>query len=67
MAGKGSRQRTYGATFNSNYDKIFGGSEARESLGTEWVSEVDQYPSEARELAEKGAQEHLEGDANEPA
>lgn len=60
MAGKGSRQRTYGAQFESNYDRIFGKkedrSEAPDRLGEEWASEVDQYPREARDLAQKAAQ-----------
>lgn len=63
MAGKGSRQRTYGATFNDNYDRIFRksstgeGSETapqRPSMGAEWVDpEGNQYPPEAREGAQK--------------
>ena len=72
MAGKGSRQRTYGSAFESNYDRIFrkGKPEAEGSeMGTEWVApesapvarggiegEVDQYPQEAREGAQKGSQ-----------
>ena len=71
MAGKGSRQRTYGKAFEDNFDRIFGKkadpSGPRESIGVEWVSEVDQFPREARELAQKAAQELLEGDANGPA
>ena len=67
MAGKGSRQRTYGAQFESNYDRIFGKkkerSEAPDKLGEEWVSEVDQFPREARELAQKAAQRLSEGDS----
>ena len=60
MAGKGSRQRTYGATFDSNYDRIF--RKAKESseapqMGTEWIDpEGNQYPPEARESAHKAAQ-----------
>ena len=65
MAGKGSRQRTYGAKFDDNYDRIFGKkanpSGARETLGVEWVAEVDQYPQEARECAQRANQE-LSGD-----
>lgn len=67
MAGKGSRQRTYGAQFESNYDRIFGKkqdthadgadrSEAPDRLGEEWASEVDQYPREARDLAQKATE-----------
>ena len=71
MAGKGSRQRTYGSAFESNYDKIFrkeydaAGSE----MGTEWVAPeqsqgipkgsdktLRQYPQEAREDAQKRSQ-----------
>ena len=67
MAGKGSRQRTYGSAFESNYDRIFGKKE-KDEMGTEWVApetsqgrskgfenEVDQYPREAREEAQKAA------------
>ena len=65
MAGKGSRQRTYGKAFEDNYDRIFGKkadpSGARESLGVEWVAEVDQYPQEARENAQRAIEE-LSGD-----
>ena len=61
MAGKGSRQRTYGATFDSNYDRIFRKdktSTERPSMGAEWVDpEGNQYPPEARE----GAQKPFEG------
>ena len=68
MAGKGSRQRTYGSAFDANYDRIFGKSK-REEMGTEWVAPEDsqgssrtdksalpQYPREALERAQKGTQ-----------
>jgi len=71
MAGKGSRQRTYGPAFESNYDRIF--RKDRGDVGSEWVAdpdsspapqgrskgfegEVDQYPREAREAAQKRSQ-----------
>ena len=71
MAGKGSRQRTYGKRFEDNYDRIFG--KRTDRMGAEWVAEeqsspasqkrsdgfegeVDQYPQEAREMAQKGSQ-----------
>ena len=72
MAGKGSRQRTYGSAFDTNYDRIFRKAEANEEgseMGTEWVapeashgvpkgsnSTLPQYPQEAREDAQKGSQ-----------
>jgi hypothetical protein len=68
MAGKGSRQRTFGSEFDSNYDRIF----RKDKVGTEWVAEetsqgsqrrsertdsaLPQYPQEAREDAQKGTQ-----------
>ena len=68
MAGKGSRQRTYGKAFEDNYDKIFRKAHA-EKLGVEWVAEEapdepvtageqtpSQYPQEARERAQKRSQ-----------
>ena len=68
MAGKGSRQRTYGSAFESNYDRIFRKDKGDE-MGTEWVapeasqgvskgndSALPQYPQEAREDAQKGTQ-----------
>lgn len=65
MAGKGSRQRTYGKTFEDNYDRIFSKKADRsgssESIGVEWVAEVDQYPQEARESAQRAIEE-LSGD-----
>jgi hypothetical protein len=66
MAGKGSRQRTYGATFNDNYDRIFGkakGSSTSSPMGTEWIDpEGNQYPPEAREGAQKGAEKPSKAD-----
>jgi hypothetical protein len=60
MAGKGSRQRTYGKQFEDNYDRIFGRSQAP-SMGAEWVDpEGNQYPQEAREGAQKGAERPTE-------
>lgn len=72
MAGKGSRQRTYGSAFENNYDRIFrkGKPEAEGSeMGTEWVAPEasqgvrkgsdgtpSQYPQEARERAQKRTQ-----------
>ena len=71
MAGKGSRQRTYGSAFESNYDRIFRkkGGAAGSEMGTEWVapessqgvsksgkSALPQYPQEAREDAQKRSQ-----------
>lgn len=68
MAGKGSRQRTYGQAFEDNYDRIFRKAHA-EKVGTEWVAEeapdepvsapnkaLPQYPQEAREEAQKRSQ-----------
>ena len=68
MAGKGSRQRTYGSAFEDNYDKIFRKAHA-DQMGAEWVAEdapeepvtgfegeVDQYPREAREHAQERTQ-----------
>ena len=67
MAGKGSRQRTYGATFNDNYDRIFGKKETsseRPSMGTEWIDpEGNQYPPEAREGAQRRTERPSEGDS----
>ena len=73
MAGKGSRQRTYGSAFDTNYDRIFRKDKQGE-MGTEWVapeasqgvskgskSALPQYPQEAREGAQAGSQE-LSGD-----
>ena len=67
MAGKGSRQRTYGRAFEANYDRIFGRKEGE--VGTEWVAPdspsepaqrkkacLDQYPQEAREDAQRRSQ-----------
>lgn len=71
MAGKGSRQRTYGSAFETNYDRIFGKKDdaAGSEMGTEWVAPEDsqgvskgsdktlsQYPQEAREDAQKRSQ-----------
>ena len=71
MAGKGSRQRTYGSAFEANYERIFGKDKA-DQMGTEWVAEdtlkgpqsgsarpkqaPSQYPQEARERSQKGSQ-----------
>ena len=72
MAGKGSRQRTYGSAFDTNYDRIFRKDkpEAEGSeMGQEWVAPetsqgvsqgsdktLPQYPQEAREDAQKRSQ-----------
>ena len=63
MAGKGSRQRTYGATFESNYDRIFRRPQ-KPQVGTEWIDpEGNQYPPEAREGAQRPAERPTEGDS----
>ena len=72
MAGKGSRQRTYGSAFDEGYDRIFRKGKpdgAGSEMGTEWVAPeasqgvpkgkekvLDQYPQEAREDAQKRSQ-----------
>ena len=68
MAGKGSRQRTYGSAFESNYDKIFRKAHA-DQIGMQWVAEeapddavtaagqaLPQYPQEVREDAQRRSQ-----------
>lgn len=75
MAGKGSRQRTYGSAFNTNYDRIFGKNRDDE-VGTEWVAEEttagaprgsqkrskrpDSTPSQYPQEAREGAQRGTE-------
>ena len=62
MAGKGSRQRTYGATFNDNYDRIFGKATSS-PMGTEWIDpEGNQYPKEARECTQTGTEKPSKAD-----
>lgn len=72
MAGKGSRQRTFGSAFNDNYDRIFRKDKVAKEHGKAgseglcpgcggFKKEKGQYPREARCDCSEPAQGPLRG------